>query len=129
MQPLRQTDRAFGLMFATALVVVSTIAWFVFDALLSEVLVAAAAFFVLALIAPGVLLPFNRLWGRFAHRLGRINNTLLLGLFFFLFVLPTGLIIRLFGNDPMQRKFEADKKSYWTAVGRHTDRDTFPDMF
>ena len=76
-----------------------------------------------------MLLPLNRLWAVFAHRLGHVNNYLLLGLFFYVFIVPAGLILRLLGRDPMCRGFDAKAPTYWTPVTRRTDAETLRDMF
>ena len=44
--------------------------------------------------------------------LHKITNPLLLGLMFILLVIPTGLIIRALGKDPMARRFDRNI-SYW----------------
>lgn len=129
MSQIRQSDRAFGLMFAAVFGIVFMVAWFVFATWLSWTLVVAGAFLAVALIVPGLLLPLNRIWMGFAMRLGHINNHIILGLFFFLMVFPTGRIARLFGHDPMAKKLKQGAKSYWTPVERHSNADTFPDMF
>lgn len=129
MTPVRQSNRAFGLMMAVVFAAIAAAAWLVFDAPAAWPFAVAALFLACALAAPWVLLPLNRLWGGFAHRLGRFNNFLLLGLFFYLFILPVGGLLRLFGWDPMKRTPEAKSDSYWTPVERHTDPETFRDMF
>jgi len=125
----RQTDRQFGLMFAVVFCIIAGVAWFVFDAWLAWALGAAAAFAALALTAPGVLMPLNRLWMAFAHRLGGFSNFIVLGLFFYVFVMPFGLMMRAFGWDPMTRRPDTRVASYWTPVGRQANAETFPDMF
>ena len=129
MSAIRQSDRAFGLTFAALFAIIGLVGWLVFDARLTWAPVVSSVFLLVALAAPGILLPLNRLWARFAHRLGLFNNALLLGLFFFLFILPLGLIIRLFGKDPMVRTFDGEAETYWTPVGRQCDRETLADMF
>ena len=129
MTTIRQSDRAFGLTFATVFAIIGLVGWLVFEARLIWAPVAASVFLLVALAAPGILLPLNRLWARIAHRVGLFSNALLLGLFFFLFVLPLGLIIRLFGKDPMVRTIDAEAETYWTPVGRQCDRETLTDMF
>ena len=74
-------------------------------------------------------MPLNRLWGYFALHLGRFNNYVLLGAFFYLLIVPFGGILRLFGWDPMKRTPDAGTDSYWTPVERHADSETFRDMF
>jgi hypothetical protein len=126
---IRQSDRAFGLTFAAVFAIIGLVGWLVFEARLIWAPVAASVFLLVALAAPGILLPLNRLWARIAHRVGLFSNALLLGSFFFLFVLPLGLIIRLFGKDPMVRTIDAEAETYWTPVGRQCDRETLTDMF
>ncbi len=123
------SDRAFGFMFAAVFSVIAVVGWFFFGVVLEWVIIGAGVFGTVALILPGVLLPFNRLWGVFAGRLGRVVNFVLLGMFFYLFLLPVGLIIRLSGRDPMHRDLDPKAKSYWTPVTRHSDEETFRDMF
>ena len=64
------------------------------------------------LFFPKVLAPVYSVWMRFALLLNRITTPILLGAVFFLLVTPIGLIMRLMGNDPMNRGFDADIKSY-----------------
>lgn len=128
MTPPRQTDRAFGLMFAAVFAVIAAVGFLAFGLVLAWAIVAAAIFLAIALAAPWILLPLNRLWAVFGRRLGYINNYVLLGAFFYVFVLPTGLIMRLFG-DPLRRKAAPDVASYWSPVTRKTNAETYRDMF
>ena len=36
-----------------------------------------------------------------------------MGMVFYLTVLPTGLILKLLGKDPMRRKLDSNQASYW----------------
>lgn len=126
--PLRQSDRAFGLTMTVALTLVVLIAYFAFGAWLPWLLGVAGAFLSAAVLAPGILLPLNRLWSLLAGRLGHVNNFLLLGFFFYVVVTPIGAIMRIF-TDPLSRKIEPTARSYWTAVGRKADPETYRDLF
>ena len=123
------SDRQFGLMMAVVFLVFASSGWFFFDVILGWALIAAGVAGFIALVLPGVLLPFNRLWGMLAYQLGRVMNFILLSVFFYLLVLPFGLIIRLSGRDPMHRHPDRNAKTYFTAVTRHTDETTLHDMF
>ncbi len=129
MSAVRQSDRAFGLTFAAVFAAISGVGWLAFDAVLYWPWAVSAFFLAVALGAPGLLLPLNRLWAGFAHRVGQGSNFLLLGLFFNLFILPFGLMLRLLGRDPMNRKIDEKADSYWSPIKRKTDADTFRDMF
>ena len=129
MTGIRQSDRAFGLTFAVVFAVIPAVGWLAFDAQLYWSWAVSALFVAVALGAPGLLLPLNRLWAGFAHRLGLLSNFLLLGLFFYLFILPFGLVLRLLGKDPMDRKIDEKADSYFSPIKRQADTDTFRDMF
>lgn len=122
-------DRKFGFVFAIALTALCGFLWLIFGALFRGLLIAAAVFAVFALIAPGVLLPFNRIWMAFAGRLGTANNFLILGIVYFLVILPVGLFMRIIGRDLMHRKIDRKAETYLTPVDRQTDSDTMRDIF
>ncbi len=54
-----------------------------------------------------------RLWLSFSVVLGYFISRILLTIIFFLVIMPTGLTMRLFGNDPMERKLDPAAPSYW----------------
>jgi hypothetical protein len=123
------SDRKFGLVFATALAVLTGILWLIFGILFRGLLIAASIFAVLAAISPGILLPINRIWMAFAGRIGALNNFLILGLVYYIAIFPVGLLMRLIGRDPMQRKIDPNAQTYLTPVERQTDPDTLGDIF
>ena len=45
--------------------------------------------------------------------IGWVLSFLLLAVFYFLLITPIGLFFYLIGRDPLCRRFEPDKKSYW----------------
>jgi|SRR6056300_1210388 len=69
-------------------------------------------FLVLGLLNSKILTPLNKLWFRFGIFLGRIISPIIMGIIFFLVVTPTGLIMRLFGKDLLNLKYNKNK-SYW----------------
>lgn len=126
---VRQTDRAFGLTFAVVFVIIGAIIWWVTEAVAYWPFVVAAIFAALALFAAGILLPLNRFWTLIGGKFGAINNNLVLGVFYILFMIPFGLIFRLFGRDPLVRKIDEKQDSYWQVPNRQLDRDTLRDMY
>jgi nitrate reductase gamma subunit len=125
----KQSDRAFGITFAVVFTIITAVSWGFFETRQIWTVAVALLFLGIALTVPWILLPLNRLWAAFAFRLGRVNNFLLLSLFFFLFICTTGLIIRLFGRDFMHRKLDPTAESYWTPTTRKTNAETLQDMF
>lgn len=67
---------------------------------------------VWALLAPATLHPVYRAWMAVGHVLGWVNTRIILGLVFYFVVLPMGGIMRVFGKDPMARRFEAQTPTY-----------------
>ncbi len=76
--------------------------------------VIAAALGSLALLLPAVLAPVRRTWMAVGHGLGWLNTRLILGLMFYVIILPIGLALRLMGWDPMARKLARSLDSYRT---------------
>ena len=53
-------------------------------------------------------------WKRIAHTIGRFQTRLLISLFYVLVISPLGLIMRLFGWDPLEvRRSKAHRDTNW----------------
>jgi len=111
--PERGSDRTFGVVFTIAFVIIA--AWPLMKGGLIRIWAAAVAvvFLVLALAIPRSLAPLNRLWMAFGLLLGRIISPIMLFLVYCIAVVPTGLIMRLTGKDPLHRRFDRKATSYW----------------
>lgn len=65
----------------------------------------ATALLFLALVSNSFVIWFDKYWLRLAHAMGKVSNTVLLTLVFYLLLTPLAGLSRLFGNnDPMKRK-------------------------
>ena len=69
-------------------------------------------FLLLGLLNSKILAPFNKLWFKFGIFLGKIISPLIMGIIFFFVVTPVGLIMRLFGKDVLNLKYNKNQ-SYW----------------
>ena len=69
---------------------------------------------LLGFAVPAAVRPLYVAWMCLAFPIGWVISHLLLGLVYFGLLLPTGLLLRLFGNDPMQRTIDRDCSSYWS---------------
>lgn len=63
--------------------------------------------------------PLYNGWMSAVYPIGWSLSHLLLGAIFFLVLMPIGLIMRLCGRDPIQRRFDPEAQSYW--VPRNPD--------
>ena len=73
---------------------------------------AAVALLGLGLASPAILRPVHRFWMGMAEALGWFNTRLLLSLVYFLMMTPIGIVMRMVGRDPLNRRLN-DRPSYW----------------
>ena len=99
-------NRGFGLVFFAVFAVIgfiwrdSAAGWFWFAASIGVLTV--------ALVAPKLLSPFNRIWFRFGVLLGKVTTPIVMGFLFYLVVTPTGLIFKVLGKDPLRLRFDRE---------------------
>lgn len=107
--------RKFGLVMAVAILVLALIRWALhgFHAWPWYFTYVAVAFGVLGLAAPRLLQPVFWVWIKFALAINWVMTHLLLTLAFFVLILPTRVILRLVGNDPLNRAWNPEALSYW----------------
>ena len=67
-----------------------------------------------ALIKADLLESLNRGWGKLGHLLHKITNPVILGVMYVGAILPTALVMRLFGTDPMGQRRKPDG-TYWIS--------------
>ena len=64
------------------------------------------------LAAPTTLRPVYHGWMRFGLLISKVTTPIVLGVVFFVVILPFGLVRRLIAADAMAREFDNDAKSY-----------------
>lgn len=67
-----------------------------------------------AVFFPKGLIPLYRGWMLFGGVMGHLNSRLILGVIFFVLFTPIGLLMRLFGKDPLGLKLHREWKTYRT---------------
>ena len=80
--------------------------------------------------APRLLRIPNALWQKLGRALNRIVSPIVIGFVFVTAVVPTGLLMRLFGKDPLRLRFDREATSYW--IERRPPGppgDTMPNQF
>lgn len=111
--PAGSSDRVFGLVFAAAFAAVGAYPWLRGAAVQRWALVLAAILVVVALARPRLLAPLNRGWSRLGNALHRIASPVALLVVYVLAVLPTGLLMRAFGKDPLRLRRDPASATYW----------------
>ncbi len=105
--------RSFGITLGSALLILAGI--FYWREISGSAVIAGIGIllFFAGLIAPRTLRPLYKPWMILALVLGFImTRILLVGIYVLLFI-PIGLLMRLFGKDPLQRKLDPNAKTYW----------------
>ena len=67
--------------------------------------------FIFGLISPSSLQIPYKVWMMIGHILGWVNSRIILGIIFFIVLLPIAMVMRLFGYDPLKRNRKG-KHSY-----------------
>ena len=75
-------------------------------------LLVSIIFLFLGLRNSAILTPLNKLWFIFGIFLGKIISPLIMGIIFFFVVTPIGLLMRLFGKDILNLKYNKNN-TYW----------------
>jgi hypothetical protein len=107
------SERAFGLVFVLVFLIVGCLPLIDGESPRVWAIVIAAALVGITLVAPRLLRWPNRLWMSFGLLLHRIVSPIALGLIFYAAVLPTGLLLRLFGKDLLRLRREPRSRTYW----------------
>lgn len=64
-----------------------------------------------------------------AFPIGFVLSYVIMGTLFYVVIAPIGLLMRLFGHDPMDRRFRPDAKSYWMDARPQRPRDSYFKQF
>ena len=124
--------RDFGLLFCAVFWIAAAVIWKKTGAPDWRWWAAAGALMLgLGLLRPGWLRAPFRVWMGFAVVLNFIVLRVLFTLFFFLVVTPIALVLRALGKRPIDDSaFRGDGGgSYWTAVDRVPDKDSYNHQF
>ena len=75
-------------------------------------------FLVSGLFVYPLLRPIYIGWMTFAFALGWINTRIILGLFYYVILTPTGVIMRILGKDLLEEKLDRTVTTYWVKRER-----------
>lgn len=88
--------------------------------------VAGLALVLVSRAAPRSLVKPYRAWMALGEALGRITTPILLSLVFVVVLVPTRLALKLFGKDPLTRRFDRAASTYWSERPRaNASREDF----
>lgn len=113
--PTARELKIFGLLFALFSAVVGGLVWWQSGSRVAGLIVWASAGLILLvflLVAPARRLIYLA-WSYALYPVGYVITLALMGAVFYLVITPTGLLMRLFGRDPLSRKFRPEASTYW----------------
>lgn len=109
--------RSFGWMVGGVLLALAAVIWWRSDGDLTTAVQVlggiGAVLVVLGLIVPLVLRPVYRVWMALALVLGFVMTHVLMTIIYYLLITPIGLLLRVFGKDPLHRDLDPEAPSYW----------------
>ena len=106
------SNRSFGIVFFIVFLLIALYPIIIGQNVRLWSLAISLVFLVLGIANSPILTPFNKLWFKFGILLGKFISPLIMGMIFFFVVTPIGLIMRSFGKDLLNLKYNKDK-SYW----------------
>ena len=128
-QPDNAEKRKFGLTLAIGFPF-AAIAWFLIVRLFSGSWNLAVLFWIAGIGYPlGLLLaalpviagPFYTVWFSLVCIIDIVIVTVLFSVLYYLIITPIGLLMRLFGREPIRKGFNRDAKTYWTEAEKVED--------
>jgi hypothetical protein len=126
-----RAEREFGLIVGGVVVLLSC--WWLYRGKFLHIayltLPLGALLVLIGLLYPKALVFPNKAWMLLAEGLSFVTTRIVLGLVFFLIVTPIGVIKRLFGWDPLNRR-AGKSPSYWKPYSeRQRDPRHYEKMF
>ena len=106
------SNKSFGIVFSIFFLLISIYPLLNNDPIYYWSLFVSFIFLVLGLMNSKILSPLNLLWFKFGILLGKIVSPIVMGIIFFLVVTPISIILKMFGKDVLNLKFN-NNKTYW----------------
>lgn len=76
-------------------------------------------------VLPQIARPFYLVWYFAACCLGIVISNLLIAAFFYLVFTPIGLLMRAAGRDPLQKRLDRSRTTYWHDVEKVVDGERY----
>lgn len=135
-QPDEKTLRQFGWIALVGFAGIALLAWnewLVFSAGLGDARATVAGAFaglgvlsaLFSLVAPKANKPIFLGLTLLSYPIGFVLSYVIMGILFYGLITPVGLVFRLIGKDPMNRRFEPNAVSYWTDPRPRRGKDSY----
>ena len=109
------SNRSFGFLFFIVFLAISLWPLKSQEDLRLWAFILSLTFLVLGILNSKFLTPLNKLWLKFGFFLGSIVSPVVMCVVFFLVVTPTGLLMRVLGNDLLRINKSKFVSTYWIS--------------
>ena len=122
----KENNKSFGILFFIVFLLIAL--WPVKDSESIRVwsLIISLLFLTLGIINSKFLTPLKKGWIKLGEILGKFIAPIVMGFIYFVIITPIGILLRLFGKDLLNIKFNTNK-SYW--IKRAKDINTMKRQF
>ncbi len=123
----RGTERNFGIVFSAVFLIIGLLPLFFSNQARWWALAVSAGFLLLAMVAPSTLRIPNLLWFKLGMLLGAIISPIAMTLVYIVAIVPTGIVARILGKDPLRRTIDRAADTYW--IERTTPPESMTKQF
>ena len=109
----RSSERNFGITFSLIFFIISIYLYLTHNSFSFLFIILSLFILFMAIFYSKILYWPNYLWFKFGLFLGYIISPILLTLIFLIVVIPTGLLVKIFNSDIINKRIIKNKKSYW----------------
>ena len=106
------TNKNFGLTFFIVFLIITFWPLLYNEQIRIWSLIVGFIFLILGLLNSKILTPLNILWFKFGIILGKFVSPIVMGVIYFFIVTPISIIMKIFGKDLLNLKYN-NQKSYW----------------
>ena len=120
---------AIWLPLACAVVAAAVYSWTRSGTIAAIVLAVGALLGAVGFVRIAFARPIFLVWIYAAYPIGWVISHLLMAAIFYLVITPIGIVMRIVGYDPLQRRMDRSAKTYWQAVQQTEDKSRYFQQF
>lgn len=109
----KKKNRSFGILFFIVFFIIGLYPVYVGNSVNIYLILLSILFLVLGILNSKILTPLNIAWLKLGELLGVLISPIIMALIYFLILTPISLIVRIFGKDLLNIKFNSSSKTYW----------------